>query len=128
MFFLGSLISAAIKVTLFHASLEKRELIIVAPIAPTKANPDNSVNEIVLSSLITVLKATQGFSKFSLKTLDSKPIYSPIIIKANRANNFAAVKNNCTFFPLSIPFVFIYVKSKILRIATICLKVMVNQA
>ena len=43
MFFFGSFISPAINVTLFHASDENNELMIVAPNAPINANPDNGM-------------------------------------------------------------------------------------
>ena len=91
-FFLGSFISPAIKVTLFQASEEKSELIIVAPNAPIKAKPDRGITSHSPLGNFTVLYASHMCSKFCEKTSVFKPIANPKIINAKRANNFAEVK------------------------------------
>ena len=53
-FFCGFFISPAMNVTLFHASEEKRELMIVAPNAPSSAKPVKATVVIELSLLTIV--------------------------------------------------------------------------
>ena len=92
-FFLGSLISPAMNVTLFHASLEKSELIIVAPIAPINANPVRlTISHCLVSELKNVLEASHICVKLSMITCPLKPIANPNMIKAKSANNLAEVK------------------------------------
>ena len=59
-FFLGFLISLAMNVTLFHASDENNELMIVAPSAPIKAKPVYCVMCIFPESFTTVFVASQA--------------------------------------------------------------------
>ena len=93
-FFFGSLISAAMKVTLFQASLEKRELIIVAPIAPSRAKPASLVTVTLPSTFKTVLEASHIFSKLFDNTSVFNPTYNPKMIKAKSAMSLAKVKIN----------------------------------
>lgn len=94
-FFSGFLISPAIKVTLFQASLENKELIIVVEIAIIKPQVVKSVTVISpVSALKTVLLAVQVVEKFSSKYPDLTLRIIPKIIKMNRANNLELVKIN----------------------------------
>ena len=89
------MISPAIKVTLFHASLENKELIIVAPIAPAKAIPVSFVTVVVfVVSSKTVLLASHVLLKLFEKVSVWKPIYNPKAIKAKSAINLAEVNTN----------------------------------
>src|SRR6478672_588986 len=92
MFFFGSLISPAIKVTLFQASLENNELMIVAPIAPNKATPASLVTVMVPSGFKTVLEASHMWAKLFDNTSVWNPTYNPSMIIENKAISLAEVK------------------------------------
>ena len=110
---LGSLISAAIKVTLFHASDENNEPIIDTPNAISNAIPPMAFTP---PSLV-VLEASQAFSKFWDNIPLLKPYPSPTTIRPNNATNLAMVKVFWIIFPLWIPFVLIKVNKIILVMA-----------
>ncbi len=115
----GSFTSAAVKVMVFHASLEK-----IAPTIECRSPPE--------------AHAGQGFRRYDLSIHGAHHAGVPEVGKVPRddigiaadgypehisptsATTFARVKTSCTIFPPRIPRVFMYVRSAMLAIATHC--------
>ena len=121
-FFFGFLISPAIKVTLFQASLLKIEPTIEEAIAPTAAAPING-RTIVLNPPASVPAAIdcicQAFVQLACHT-SPLAMMNPNTINPNKESNLVRVKVVCISLPPLIPLVLIYVKNIISNIDTNC--------
>src|ERR1700694_236638 len=116
MFLCGFLISPAMKVTLFQASLLKTEPTMAAAIPPNKAAPPMGVilnpSDGLHISLRLDLLACHAASQFACQ-ISGRKATNPAIISPNKASNLVDVKIFWIHFPPFTPRVFVYVRKPI---------------
>ena len=129
MFFAGFLISPAMNVTLFQASLLNTEPTMAAAMPPMRAAPAMGVTvnpaEGLQASLSEVFVASQALAQLACHTSGLKAI-KPATSNPNKESSLVPVKIFCIHLPLFTPLVLLYVRSAINAMDMICAALMVK--